>query len=229
MSEDSARVTFDWVLDQVRWLLQVSSPAELGTLFQKMLEAQVFPNYHYLSPCEEEHSLWERGACETDREDLARRMALPMWQRWDACQGILQSVLHQEAVSSLECPGISLGNFWESWNAELIDNNVEDADSVLADLYSNSILLETVSCDQDLGDQRETGAFLEPCNPNGGEVQLTPLETVCFTQVSASATEKVYGPCALPVTRDSDQASVSQKNEAAHVRLGDSTQTDFEG
>lgn len=107
MSEDSARVTFDWVLDQVRWLLQVSSPAELGTLFRKMLEAQVFPNYHYLSPCEEEHSLWERGACETDREDLARRMALPMWQRWDACQGILQSVLHQEAVSSLECPGIS--------------------------------------------------------------------------------------------------------------------------
>lgn len=107
MFEDSVKVTFDQVLEQVRWVLQVALPEELCSLFQQMLDAQVFPSYHYLALSKELHCLsastsGSGRAGETDLEDLARRMALPMWQRWDTCQGILQSVLNQEVDTSWE-------------------------------------------------------------------------------------------------------------------------------
>ncbi|XP_048101655.1 MHC class II transactivator [Alosa alosa] len=203
MYEDSVKVTFDQVLDQLRWVLQVASPWELHSLFQKMLETQVFPNYHYLSLSEEAHCLSESaGAGDTDQEDLARRMALPMWQRWDTCQGILQSMFIQEADSSLEFTSTSCesGNFWDSWNVDTIECNVKentdllndedvdgfDEESALVSLFSNTdCFLDHVSSDQDHGTQGDTE-----------EVELTLMETVCFPPVSESATEK--GEAMLP-------------------------------
>ncbi|XP_062388591.1 MHC class II transactivator isoform X3 [Sardina pilchardus] len=243
MYEDSVKVTFDQVLDQVRWVLKEASPWELRSLFQKMLETQVFPNYHYLSLSEEAHCLSESAcASETDQEDLARRMALPMWQRWDTCQGILQSVFIQEADSALEFTSTSCdtGNFWDSLTAEIIESNVKensdllndedvdgfDEESALISLFSNRDL-EHVNSDQDYGTQGDTE-----------ELELTLMET--FFPVSESATEKgeamlpplleppdyfdhcmglqeVHETCALtalPATKDSDseQAPVSQKS-----------------
>ncbi|XP_063078015.1 MHC class II transactivator isoform X3 [Engraulis encrasicolus] len=165
MLEDSVMVTFDRVLEQLRWVLQVATSQELHVLMERLLEAQVFPSYHYLSLGEGLHSVWERDTSEAEREDQARRMALPVWQKWDVCQGILQPLLPQQETLplDLECTcnssdsvGMALrkalcpspgsdtiteegDDFWETWDFRTIFNNFGDGVDLAAleDVYSD--------------------------------------------------------------------------------------------
>lgn len=102
---DPVMVPFEDVLFQVRKALQVG-PSLLYGLLEELHEARVFSTQFYLS-------LFKNGGQSLgeilfkDEEDLARRLTLPIWQKWDVSQVILDSALNiEEDLSAfLNSPG----------------------------------------------------------------------------------------------------------------------------
>lgn len=83
-------VPFQEVLSQVRKMLQEAHLDLLPTFLTELLEAQVFSAQFYQSVFQ---CVDPDPGNSTDVEDLARRLALPIWQKWDVSQEILVSAL----------------------------------------------------------------------------------------------------------------------------------------
>lgn len=103
-------VPFEYVLLQVRKALQVS-PGLLHNLLRELHEASVFSTQYYQSLYKDgelEEQLLFEVVC-NDGEDLARRLALPLWQNWDIGQSILDSALkkQEELVTSGELTSLN--------------------------------------------------------------------------------------------------------------------------
>lgn len=90
-------ISFEDVLFQVRKAVQVG-PSLLYELLKELHEAGVFSTEYYRSlfkHCE----VAEESLCEilfNDGEDLVRKLSLPIWQKWDISQVILDSALSKE-------------------------------------------------------------------------------------------------------------------------------------
>ncbi|KAI4891136.1 hypothetical protein NFI96_024128 [Prochilodus magdalenae] len=81
-------VPFQEVLFEVRKVLQEAPSDTLPAFLSQLLEAQVFSAQYFQSLFQSVDP--ERGDL-TDVEDLARRLALPIWQKWDISKEILFS------------------------------------------------------------------------------------------------------------------------------------------
>ncbi|XP_065129902.2 MHC class II transactivator isoform X2 [Paramisgurnus dabryanus] len=90
-------ISFEDVLFQVRKAVQVG-PSLLCELLKELHEAGVFSTEYYRSLFKQrevaEESLGE--ILLNDGEDLARKLSLPIWQKWDISQVILDSALSKE-------------------------------------------------------------------------------------------------------------------------------------
>ncbi|XP_049323744.1 MHC class II transactivator isoform X2 [Astyanax mexicanus] len=88
--------SFQEVLREVRKVVQEAHPDLLTAFLTELLEAEVFSAEYYQSLFQcTDPDLGVR----TDVEDLARKLALPVWQTWDNSKEILYS-----ALGSLEDP-----------------------------------------------------------------------------------------------------------------------------
>ncbi|XP_051571547.1 MHC class II transactivator-like isoform X2 [Myxocyprinus asiaticus] len=90
-------VPFEDVLFQVRKALQVG-PSLVHKLLKELHEANVFSTQYYLSLFKHGEA-GKQSLCEmifNDEEDLARKLSLPIWQKWDISQGILDSAFSKE-------------------------------------------------------------------------------------------------------------------------------------
>ncbi|KAF5891479.1 MHC class II transactivator isoform X1, partial [Clarias magur] len=79
-------VPFQEVLSEVRRVLQEVNPNLLPSLLSQLLEAEIFSAQYY-------QRLFSENLSDVDVDDLARRLALPVWEKWDASKVILSSVL----------------------------------------------------------------------------------------------------------------------------------------
>lgn len=81
-------VPFQEVLSEVRRVLQKVNPNLLPSVLNQLVEAQIFSAQYY-------QSFFSENLCDVDVDvdDLARRLALPVWEKWDASKIILSSVL----------------------------------------------------------------------------------------------------------------------------------------
>lgn len=79
-------VPFQEVLSEVRKVLQEAKL--LPSLLTRLVEAQIFSAQYYQSFLVENLS-----DVDVDVDDLARRLALPVWEKWDASKVIFSSVL----------------------------------------------------------------------------------------------------------------------------------------
>lgn len=101
-------VPFEDVLFQVRKALQVG-PSLLYGLLEELHEARVFSTQFYLSLFKDgevgEQSLGK--VLLDDEEDLARRLSLPIWQKWDVSQVLVDSALNvvEDFNTFLNSPG----------------------------------------------------------------------------------------------------------------------------
>lgn len=77
---------FQDVLSEVRRVLQELNPNFLPSLLTQLVEAQIFSAQYY-------QSFFSESLSDVDVDDLARRLALPVWEKWDASKVILSSVL----------------------------------------------------------------------------------------------------------------------------------------
>ncbi|XP_036445924.1 MHC class II transactivator isoform X1 [Colossoma macropomum] len=127
-------VPFQEVLFEVRKVLQDAHPDLLPAFLTQLLEAQVFSAQYFQSlfQCVDP----DLGDV-TDVEDLARRLALPIWQKWDVSKEILFSALGDTEESQ---PDICAGNddpiALDPQLLELIP------DSLLQDLITSDFLHE---------------------------------------------------------------------------------------
>ncbi|XP_026858586.2 MHC class II transactivator isoform X1 [Electrophorus electricus] len=83
-------VPFQEVLLEVRRVLEEAEPSLLPTLLNQLLDAQVFSVQYYQSLFRDADS-GQGGSADAD--GLARKLALPIWQKWEASKGILFSML----------------------------------------------------------------------------------------------------------------------------------------
>ncbi|KAF5890486.1 cytosolic Fe-S cluster assembly factor NUBP1, partial [Clarias magur] len=65
------------VLSEVRRVLQEVNPNLLPSLLSQLLEAEIFSAQYY-------QRLFSENLSDVDVDDLARRLALPVWEKWDA-------------------------------------------------------------------------------------------------------------------------------------------------
>lgn len=79
-------VPFQEVLSKVRRVLQEVNPNLLPSLLTQLVEAQIFSAQYY-------QSFFVENLSNVDVDDLARRLALPIWAKWEASKVILSSVL----------------------------------------------------------------------------------------------------------------------------------------
>uniref|UniRef100_A0AAR2K0I7 NACHT domain-containing protein n=1 Tax=Pygocentrus nattereri TaxID=42514 RepID=A0AAR2K0I7_PYGNA len=95
-------VPFQEVLFEVRKVLQDAHPDLLPAFLCQLLEAQVFSAQYFQSlfQCVDP----DLGDL-TDVEDLARRLALPIWQKWDVSKEILFSALGDTEESQPDISG----------------------------------------------------------------------------------------------------------------------------
>ncbi|GAA6069775.1 MHC class II transactivator isoform X1 [Tachysurus ichikawai] len=77
-------VPFKEVLSEVRKVLQEENL--LPSLLAQLVEAQIFSAQYY-------QTFISENLCDVDVDELARRLALPVWEKWDASKVILSSVL----------------------------------------------------------------------------------------------------------------------------------------
>lgn len=132
-------VPFEDVLFQVRKALHVG-PSLLYGLLEELHEARVFSTQFYLSLFKDgevgEQSLGK--VLFDDEEDLARRLSLPIWQKWDVSQVILDSALNIEE---------DLNTFLNSPDAEpqdiTLDSGLEIPDQVFSEIF-NSFLNDDI-------------------------------------------------------------------------------------
>ncbi|XP_030645625.1 MHC class II transactivator [Chanos chanos] len=87
-------VPFEEVLAQVRGALRNATPSLIHDLLKELMDAQVFSRPYYLSliPAGDEEEWDRRDIVSVNEEDLARRLALPVWQKWDVCEDILATL-----------------------------------------------------------------------------------------------------------------------------------------
>ncbi|XP_053094983.1 MHC class II transactivator isoform X1 [Pangasianodon hypophthalmus] len=79
-------VPFQEVLSEVRRILQEVNPNLLPSLLTQLVEAQIFSAQYY-------KGFFSENLSDVDVDDLARRLALPVWEKWDASKVIISSVL----------------------------------------------------------------------------------------------------------------------------------------
>lgn len=84
---------FPEVLSEVRKVLQKLNPNLLPSLLTQLVEAQIFSAQYYNSFFPENLSAVDGDG---DVNDLARRLALPVWEKWDSSKVILSSVLMEK-------------------------------------------------------------------------------------------------------------------------------------
>ncbi|KAI7803593.1 MHC class II transactivator isoform X2 [Triplophysa rosa] len=137
-------VPFEDVLFQVRKALQVG-PSLLYGLLEELHEARVFSTPFY-------RSLFKDGGQSlaeilfNDEEDLARRLSLPIWQKWDVSQVILDSALNIEEdlsafLNSPDAESQDMIDTIDSGLDLLPDQLVSDIiDSILSEDYFEDIL-----------------------------------------------------------------------------------------
>ncbi|KAK2829023.1 hypothetical protein Q7C36_017013 [Tachysurus vachellii] len=77
-------VPFKEVLSEVRKVLQEENL--LPSLLAQLVEAQIFSAQYY-------QTFISENLCDVDVDEMARRLALPVWEKWDASKVILSSVL----------------------------------------------------------------------------------------------------------------------------------------
>uniref|UniRef100_A0AAR2J698 NACHT domain-containing protein n=1 Tax=Pygocentrus nattereri TaxID=42514 RepID=A0AAR2J698_PYGNA len=123
-------VPFQEVLFEVRKVLQDAHPDLLPAFLCQLLEAQVFSAQYFQSlfQCVDP----DLGDL-TDVEDLARRLALPIWQKWDVSKEILFSALGDTEESQ---PDISA-----------VNEDPIALDPQLLELIPESLLQDLISCD----------------------------------------------------------------------------------
>ncbi|XP_046722479.1 MHC class II transactivator isoform X2 [Silurus meridionalis] len=80
-------VPFQEVLFEVRRVLQQVNPNLLPLLLTQFVEAQIFSAQYYQS------LFFSEDLNDVDVDDLARRLALPVWEKWDASRVILSAAL----------------------------------------------------------------------------------------------------------------------------------------
>ncbi|TUM45533.1 MHC class II transactivator [Bagarius yarrelli] len=90
-------VTFQEVLSEVRKVLQEVKPSLLPLLLDQLVEAQIFSAHYFQSLISENPS-----HADADVDNLARRLALPVWEKWDASRVILSSVLMERETETHE-------------------------------------------------------------------------------------------------------------------------------
>ncbi|XP_056608092.1 MHC class II transactivator isoform X2 [Triplophysa dalaica] len=141
---DPVMVPFEDVLFQVRKALQVG-PSLLYGLLEELHEARVFSTQFYLS-------LFKNGGQSLgeilfkDEEDLARRLSLPIWQKWDVSQVILDSALNiEEDLSAfLNSPDAESQDMIDTLDSglDLLPDHLvsEIIDSILSEDYFEDIL-----------------------------------------------------------------------------------------
>ncbi|XP_062841141.1 MHC class II transactivator [Trichomycterus rosablanca] len=88
-------VPFQEVLAEVRRFLQEANPDLLLSLFNQLLEARIFSEQYYQSLFDHVEGNPEDESL-GDLDDLARRLALPVWQNWDTSKGILFSAFMEK-------------------------------------------------------------------------------------------------------------------------------------
>lgn len=100
-------VPFEDVLFQVRKALQVG-PSLLYGLLEELHEARVFSTQFYLSLFKDGEQCLDEILFNNE-EDLARRLSLPLWQKWDVSKVILDSALNieEDLNTFLNSPGES--------------------------------------------------------------------------------------------------------------------------
>lgn len=79
-------VPFQEVLYEVRRVLKEMKPNLLPSVLNQLVEARIFSAQYY-------QSFFSENLSDVDVDDLARRLALPIWEKWDASKVILSSVL----------------------------------------------------------------------------------------------------------------------------------------
>lgn len=79
-------VPFQEVLSEVRRVLQEVNPNLLPSVLSQLVEARIFSAQYY-------QSFFSESLSDVDVDDLARKLALPVWEKWDASKVILSSVL----------------------------------------------------------------------------------------------------------------------------------------
>ncbi|XP_066498991.1 MHC class II transactivator isoform X2 [Hoplias malabaricus] len=126
-------VPFQDVLSNVKKLLQGSDSDLLLIFLSQLLEANVFSAQYFQSLF---HSLDHDLENLSDVEDQARRLALPIWQKWDVSKEILFSALDNMADPQ---PG-------DNGDEQIAPDQwrLEIPDSVLLDIISNDLTLKDI-------------------------------------------------------------------------------------
>ncbi|XP_060748148.1 MHC class II transactivator isoform X2 [Tachysurus vachellii] len=86
-------VPFKEVLSEVRKVLQEENL--LPSLLAQLVEAQIFSAQYY-------QTFISENLCDVDVDEMARRLALPVWEKWDASKVILSSVLMENEPENHE-------------------------------------------------------------------------------------------------------------------------------
>ncbi|XP_076839875.1 MHC class II transactivator isoform X2 [Brachyhypopomus gauderio] len=86
-------VPFQDVLSEVRRVLGEAGSGLLPSLLSQLLDAQVFSEQYYRSLFRDAGS--DQGS-PAEADDLARKLALPIWQKWEASKGILFSMCEEK-------------------------------------------------------------------------------------------------------------------------------------